>query len=291
MPELTGTLTQLYTYPIKSCAGVAVSQALVTPNGLAFDRQWMIVDDQGEFQTQRHIPHLVWIEPEVQEQAQTLTISAPEMPTLTLPLVKADAPKLTVRVWADRLDALDMGQAAAKWLDDYLQVPGKHFRLVQFDRNHTRLSDGFWCGAQPAPVQFADGFALNILSEASLRHFNERRMEMGQEPVDARRFRPNLVIDGLGTHEEDLLHTMQFKGNGASLLLELVKPCPRCQIPDVNPDTAAREPEVSTLLARYRQMPAMDHAVCFAMNTVVRSQAAVSLRVQDTFEGTYRFEG
>ena len=289
MPDLTGTLSELFIYPIKSCAGMALKQALVTPLGLEFDRQWLIVDAEGRFQTQRQIPHLVWIEPQI--HAQSLQLSAPDMPTIDLPFATPAATRRHVHVWADTVEALDMGQIAADWLDDYLQMPNQHLRLVQFDPSATRLSDGFWCGAQSAPLQFADGFALNVLSEASLRHLNERLMESGAEPVDARRFRPNLVIDGVDVHEEDLLHTLRFVINGIPLLLELVKHCPRCQIPQINPLTAAYEPDISSVLSSYRQLPAMDQAVCFAMNAVVRTPEAVMLTVKDPFEGTYRFEG
>ena len=289
MPDLTGTLSELFIYPIKSCAGVPLQQASMTPLGLQFDRQWLIVDTEGQFQTQREIPHLIWIEP--YPSGHTLRLSAPDMPTIELPFATPTSTKRKVRVWADTLDALDMGQTAADWLDDYLQIPNRHFRLIQFDSNATRLSDGFWCGQQRAPLQFADGFAVNVLSRASLRHFNEKLMEAGIDPVDASRFRPNLLVDGLDVHEEDLLHTVRFVTNGVPLLLEFVKHCPRCQIPNINPLTATAEPEISAMLSRYRQLPAMDNAICFAMNAVVRTPETVVLSVNDQFEGNYRFEG
>lgn len=289
MADLSGTLTQIWTYPIKSCAGVSQDSARMILTGLQFDRQWLIVDTDGHFQTQRQIPHLVWIEPQVRQE--TLVITAPAMPTIELPFATSSCPAREVSIWGDRIDARDMGDVAAQWLNDYLDVPHRAFRLVQFDPNIARLSDRFWCGEQPAAVQFADGFAVNILSEASLRDFNDRLIEGGGEPVDARRFRPNLVISGLETHEEDVLHTIEFCADGQSLLLELVKPCPRCQIPNINPITASVEPEISSVLTSYRQNPAMDQAVCFAMNAVVRSKEPFTLHTGDTFVADYRFEG
>lgn len=287
MADITGRLTQIFTYPIKSCAGFALPEATLTPVGLQHDRQWLIVDSEGQFQTQRQIPHLAWIEPAISNR--TLHLSAPELPTIAVPFAEPDARKLSVNIWRDRVTALDMGETASQWLDEYLQVPGRHFRLVQFDPSQTRLSDPRWCGGSPAGLQFADGFAVNVLSEASLRHFNEQLMAIGAEPVDTRRFRPNLVVDGLEPHDEDLIGKMSFESQQHAVTLELVKPCPRCQIPDINPGTAMIEPEITEILSRYRQLASMDHAICFAINGVVRSTGSGQLSVGMAFEADYRF--
>jgi len=288
MADITGTLTQIFVYPIKSCAGVALSQSILTPLGLAHDRQWLIVDDKGQFQTQRQIPHLAWIEPEIGEIC--LGLAAPGLPTISVPFAGRQANQITVNIWNDRLPALDMGDTAARWLDEFLEIPGRHFRLVQFDPQQNRFSDSAWSAPTPAGLQFADGFAVNVLSESSLRQFNEHLMEHGAEPVDARRFRPNLVIDGLAAHDEDLLKTLHFEVGTLTLALELVKPCPRCQIPDINPDTSIKEPEIGEVLASYRRLPSMDHAVCFAMNAVVRSNAMGELAIGMPFRAHYRME-
>lgn len=288
MVDVTGRLTQIFVYPIKSCAGLALPNATLTPIGLQHDRQWLIVDGDGQFQTQRQIPHLAWIEPAVADGMLQLT--APDLPTITVPFAQPDAQKLSVNIWRDRVLALDMGDLASQWLDEFLQVPGRHFRLVQFAPDQSRLSDQYWCGNTPAGLQFADGFAVNVVSEASVRHFNERLMTAGLEPVDMRRFRPNLVVDGLDPHDEDRLGTMSFSGDGQTLNLDLVKPCPRCQIPNINPDTAISEPEITQTLSRYRQMPSMDHAICFGINAVVRSAANGELALGMAFEADFRFE-
>lgn len=287
MADVSGTLNQIYLYPIKSCAGTALTQAMLTPLGLQHDRQWLIVDNVGQFQTQRQIPHLAWIEPKLEDKR--LQLSAPGLPDIAVPFATSDSPKLTVSIWNDRIGALDMGELAAQWLDEFLEIPGRHFRLVQFDPGQSRVSDEIWCGSTPAGLQFADGFALNVLSEASLRDFNERLMERGADPVDARRFRPNLVLDGLEPNEEDLLSNLRILGVTQNLTLKMVKPCPRCQIPDINPDTAIKEPEITETLARYRQLPALDHSICFAMNGIVTSQASGMLKVGMRFEADYGF--
>ncbi|WP_347554071.1 MOSC N-terminal beta barrel domain-containing protein [Robbsia sp. KACC 23696] len=60
-------LLSLHVYPIKSCRGIAVDSALLTPYGLAHDREWMVVHaegtEAGTFISQRTHPALAWVVP------------------------------------------------------------------------------------------------------------------------------------------------------------------------------------------------------------------------------------
>jgi uncharacterized protein YcbX len=42
-------ITELNIYPVKSCQGQSQKQMTVTREGPEGDRQWMLVDEQGEF--------------------------------------------------------------------------------------------------------------------------------------------------------------------------------------------------------------------------------------------------
>ncbi len=287
MSDVSGCITQLFVYPIKSCAGMPVTRSLVTPVGLEHDRQWLIVDGDGTFQTQRQIPHLAWIGPTL--LANGMQLEAPQHDTVVIPYPEKDQPRLKVSIWRDQVQAIDMGDTAAQWLNDYLEVPGRRFRLVQFDGASPRWSDPHWTGSQAAGVQFADGFAVNVLSEASLEHFNERLMALGGEPVDAMRFRPNIVLDTLEPNDEDNLSRLHIDCDGQTLWLDLVKPCPRCQVPEINPQTTVREPEITSALAQYRALASMDQALCFGINAVVRQVPAKPICVGARYQGHYRF--
>jgi uncharacterized protein YcbX len=281
MSDFSGNLTDILVYPIKSCAGVSVRQAKICSLGLQWDRQWLIVDDQGLFQTQRQIPHLVWVT--ATASSTRLTLSAPNQPDLDMPWANPHSVRRRVTIWKDTLDALDMGQAASDWLNAFLEVPGRSFSLVQFDPQQTRWSDPAWTGPVASAHQFADGFAINVLAQSSLDQLNDRRSEQGLEPLSAWRFRPNLILSGLDAHEEDHIRYLRFPTPEGSIEFELVKPCPRCQIPDIDPQTAINESDVSPLLATYRQIPKMDHAICFGMNGVVRAGAGLTLQVGQPF--------
>lgn len=56
--DLSAVISRLYVYPVKSCAGMQMQEALLTETGLEFDRAWMVVDAQGEFLTQRELPRM-----------------------------------------------------------------------------------------------------------------------------------------------------------------------------------------------------------------------------------------
>ena len=285
MTVLNGTLSEILVYPIKSCASVPVASVEVTRFGLKWDRRWLIVDDQGMFQTQRQIPHLAWIKPTLDEN--TLTLSAPSQSDIVLAIASDGFPHRTITVWRDTIAAYDMGDEAADWLDHFLQVPGRHFRLVQFDPSHARLCDIAWTGDGDLRSNhpFTDGFGLNVLSLAALDDLNQRLEQAELDVVSAQRFRPNLIIDGVDAHEEDNMASMHIETAQGTIVLELVKPCTRCQVPEIDPYTAMREPRISDVLGEYRRMSRMNNAICFGVNAVVREGIGLILQ-----PGTFTYE-
>jgi uncharacterized protein YcbX len=63
MSEQIVSIAGLYVHPVKSCARIEVERALVTETGLEWDRQWMVVDEQGVFVSQREAPRLALVRP------------------------------------------------------------------------------------------------------------------------------------------------------------------------------------------------------------------------------------
>ena len=62
------TISQLWIYPIKSCKGIRVNKAEVTPRGFALDRIFMVVDSNGKFVSQRTHSTLALVEVSILEQ-------------------------------------------------------------------------------------------------------------------------------------------------------------------------------------------------------------------------------
>lgn len=289
--DVDGQITQLWVYPIKSCAGIAVQQARLLRHGLQWDRHWMVVDSQGDFLTQRSHPRMALIRPEI--TGEHLVLHAPRRPSLLIPLL-AQGSVCRAKVWKDTVQAWDLGEwaePARQWLS---QVLDADCRLVRFDPSQPRQASERWVGQDDAPVHFADGYPLLLLSQSAVDELNQRLLKAGEMAVDARRFRPNIVIGGIESHDEDrveLFQVLELPGLG----LRPCKPCTRCPIPDIDPDTAVSGHAVSQFIQGYRQDPRMDGAITFGMNTVVQGlaeerDAAVTLSLGQHLVGNLSFD-
>lgn len=292
--DVSATISRLFVYPVKSCAGVEVREAVLTETGLDLDRAWMVVDAQGTFVTQRELPRLALVKPQI--KSNEIVLRAPGMLGLHLSIDAVEQP-LRVRVWDDEVPAFDMGDIAAQWFTDFLSLGenglptpnADHYRLVRFDPDHKRLSSLKWTGGVEASNQFSDGYPLLVLGEASLEGLNTRLRAAGQAAVGIERFRPNIVLSGLQAHDEDRLATLDISTESGLAQLKPVKPCPRCPIPDIDPATAQRGHAVSDTLQGYRQDARVDGAVSFGMNAIVLAGVDTVLRVGQTVTGDFAF--
>ncbi|MBF5002928.1 MOSC domain-containing protein [Diaphorobacter caeni] len=285
--DLAGRIHSLYIHPVKSCAGIAVQQALLTPSGLQWDRAWMVTDMDGALRTQRELPRMVLVQPAF--DGESLVLNAPGMPELRLPTAapSAQGNETRARVWSDTVSALDMGDEPARWFSQYLEVP---CRMVRFNPDHRRIVDPDWTGDVEAVTQFADGFPMLVTSTASIAELNQRLEAAGEQAVDVRRFRPNIVIDGVESHDEDRIDSLFIDAGQGQVELKMAKPCSRCPMPDVNPDNAAVGTQVNGMLRRYRQDPRMDGALTFGMNAITLEGEGRVLRVGQRVGGNLSFD-
>jgi uncharacterized protein YcbX len=290
-PDLTCRLATLQLHPVKSCASVALQEAWLTATGLDLDRAWMVVDEDGEMLTQRELPALALVT--ASPRLGEVVLRAPGMLALHLRDDVVEAP-CRVRVWDDEVPAFEMGALAAQWFSDYLAPhlgrASKRLRLVRFDPDHPRLSPRRWTGAIDAPNLFSDGYPLLVASTASLDDLNRRLAERGAAPVTMQRFRPNLVLDGLQPWDEDHLDELRLDTEQGPVRLKLVKPCVRCQMPNVDPATAAVGPEPGATLAGFRADPRLDGGITFGVNAIVaEGPEAALLRCGMPVQARWRF--
>lgn len=258
-------LTQLLLYPIKSCAGMAVPAATLLESGLVaegvHDREWMLVDADGRFLTQREFPRMAVITP--RPEGEVLRVSAPALADLLLPLAWDEAaPRCRVAIWDDMVDALDCGDGAAAWFSDAL---GTRCRLVRFRRDVVRPTSVKWTNGVPSQTRFADGYPLLLIGQASLDDLNARLVAAGRAPLPMDRFRPNLVVEGLEAFEEDYVAALA----AGPVAIAPVKPCARCPIPSIDQATGLPGPDPLDILQTYRANPRMDGAICMGMNCIV----------------------
>ncbi|MBA3591570.1 MAG: MOSC N-terminal beta barrel domain-containing protein [Methylibium sp.] len=283
MSESNVTIAGLHVYPVKSCAGVDLDEVLLIETGLEFDRAWMLVDDQGESVSQRELPRLALVHCDLRHSE--LVLRAPGMLALHLALDTVDA-AVRVRIWNDDVAAYDMGALAAQWFSDFLRQP---LRLVRFDPEQKRLASRAWTGAIEAEAAFSDEFPLLVLSQASLDALNERLAYRDVAPVTMQRFRPNVVLTGLDAHGEDFLDEITFDTPEGAVRLKLVKPCTRCPIPNVDPQTGEPGTEPGDTLATYRSDPRVGGAVTLGMNAVIVEGIERALRVGQIGRTSLRF--
>ncbi len=280
-------IAQLFVYPVKSCAGISVQEAILTETGLEFDRAWMVVNGHGEFLTQRELPRMVLIQPQLKHYE--LVLRAPGMLALHIRLNEVEEP-VQVQIWGEEVQAYDMGATAAQWFTDFLGVTS---RLVRFNPDHKRISSHQWTGEAEALNQFSDGFPVLVVSQASLDHLNERLVIAGNTAVTMQRFRPNIVLghaaQEMSPHDENRLDILRVSTGHGTAQLKTVKPCPRCPIPDIDPQTAASSPEVGDALRAYRQDAQVDGAITFGMNAIPVEGLEKMLKVGQVVAANYRF--
>jgi len=269
-------VTGLNFYPVKSCAGVALEAARLTPSGFELDRHWMFIDQNDRFISQREISTLARVGVKVAEAALELSFGEERIS------VSRDASKLgkrerrTVTVWTDTFEALAYEESVGvdAWISKILGQPA---RLVE-DEGKRRLKEDRCVPGFLDRVSFADGFPLMVLSEESLIDLNARIRARKPDHVDLpmNRFRPNVVIAGVNAYEEDA-HPRTRIGDTTFLC---GKPCERCVIPTIDQVTLATSKEPLATLATYRRH---GQEVIFGQNLCVPDllSTPVVLRVGD----------
>ena len=284
MNDVAVRIAGLYLHPVNSCAAVALHESLLIETGLELDRTWMVVDEQGCFVTQRELPRMALVRPTL--KSRELVLQAPGMLAVHLE-IDAAGERCRVQVWQDEVAAYDMGSLAAQWFSDFL---GRGLRLVRFDPAQRRLSPRRWTGDIEAENAFSDGYPLLVVSQAGLDEVNRRLAAAGHPAIGMERFRPNLVLNGLDPHGEDHIHELAFDTSDGPVRLRLVKPCPRCSVPGVDPATGVQGHAVRDVLAAYRADARLDGALTFGMNAVVVEGFERVLRVGMAGGATYRFD-
>lgn len=267
-----GRLSSIHRFPVKSCRGESVDAAVVEPWGLAGDRRWMVVDEDGEVVTAREVNSLVLVDAELTDDGLALT--APGLTPITV-RTPEPAVQVPVSLWRSRITAAPAGPEADAWFTAAL---GRPARLVHLD-DPTRRPTSPDFGEPGDRVSFADGYPLLVATEASLAALNDVVVERSQgahPPLPMTRFRPNIVIAGTEAWAEDDWRRIRV----GDAVFRAVKGCARCVITTIDPDTAEREKEPVASLARIRRW---DGATWFGVN-LVPDTPGVEIRVGDEVE-------
>ncbi|KAK6293426.1 hypothetical protein J4Q44_G00357520 [Coregonus suidteri] len=254
-------LTNIYIYPIKSCAAFEVTDWPVGPLGLLHDRGWMVVNGNGVCLNQKREPRLCLIHPQIYLPSNTLLLQASGMDTISVPLENHNEPHQSHRVCqskvcGDRVQTVDCGDEAASWLSEFL---GQPCRLIMqspdFIRNMKKSHEKEVSSTALSLVNEAQYLMINHASVDLLQRHITSRQESSDDhqPLDIQqligRFRANLVISGLEPFEEDdwshlIIGSTHFQVAGR---------CGRCQMIGVDQSTGAKTKEPLLSLSAYRK--------------------------------------
>lgn len=259
-------VTELWVYPVKSLAGQLVSEAQLEVRGFENDRRWMLVDENGRFISQREHAHLARWQAAVDGNDLVLT----QLDTNTqirVPNAKAETgEKVQVQIWNDEVTARLVDTVPDKVLAVAFGFP---CRLVYMAPDSQRPVDERYARAGEE-VSFADGYPYLVTTTGSLTALEKEN----EKDLSMRRFRPNIVVDEAEAFVEDEWKNLTI-GNQP---FRLPKPCARCIVITIDPDTTVKDPSVFASLADIHKE---DRKVLFGMNACWEGIMSGKLRVGD----------
>lgn len=270
MPKNTSTpltkVSSLHIYPIKSTAGINLTNAEIGELGIAFDRRFVISNPSGQFITARTEPKLCLVRTQLLNDG--LELSAPFMPTLTLLYKEFTSQYQRINVWEDNINGQLCSEKANAWFSDYLQ---RACTLLFFgDESYRERMPNT---EDARKLAFADGYPLLLTSQASLNNLNQRLTAQHQQAVSMTQFRPNIVIENTLAFAED---TWQHIRIGA-VDFKVGKPCERCVFTTVNPNTGEKHLQQQPLktLRSFRQN--QHGEVLFGQNLIALNNGIIKI--------------
>lgn len=256
-------IESLHIYPIKSLGGITLESSKVTIRGLAHDRRWVLVDKNNRFVSQREFAKMALLQPELNDDQMTIIDRTDTNQPLTFDMTEPNTPEEMVTVWDDTMPAKEVSKAASEWFSTALEM---RLRLMYMHDSSIRQADQRYAINEDDHVSFADGYPILIISEASMDQLNEKT---GLKQT-VNRFRANIIISGVAPHEEDALRHIKIGDQE----LYGVKPCARCIMTTIDPETAEGGKEPLKTLSTYRKI---DNKILFGENFIPTNELTISV--------------
>jgi len=210
------TLRQIVVHPLKSAPGIPLAESGMTATGLPGDRRWLLVRPDGSGVTLRDRPDLVRLRPSLPPGGGLQLACDDGPPPLAVPVPGPDAERVEIAIKGRSVTALAAGPETDTWFSDLL---GEPVRLLHLP-----------AGEEPG------GAPLLLTGTASLAALAEH---LGR-PLAMARFRANLVVDTTAPWEEETWTAVRV----GEVVCDVLKPCPRCPMITVDPDSGEREPAI-----------------------------------------------
>jgi uncharacterized protein YcbX len=247
--------------------------------GPLHDRQFMVVDVDGRFVTQRDVPQLALVHTGLNEDG--VALSMPGHGSVTVPFELADGGRIETKVWGDVCQAVDQGERISRWLTRALasETP---LRLVRMNPEFTRPQNHAEIFGDETTTVFADAAPFLVANEASLDRLNSELESNSLRRLPMNRFRPNIVVQGLEPfteHEMSGLDAERYQ-------LKLCAPCERCVVTTIDQETAEKDPNRQPFktVARINPMPGNEKAPAFAQYATLTRGAGQRIELGDRIE-------
>uniref|UniRef100_A0A672R208 Molybdenum cofactor sulfurase n=1 Tax=Sinocyclocheilus grahami TaxID=75366 RepID=A0A672R208_SINGR len=248
------TLTNLFIYPVKSCASVEVTEWPLGPQGLLYDRLWMVVNENGVCLSQKREPKLCLIRPIICLASNTLQLQVSGMEPVTVPLetslANSDLRTSQSKVCGDRVQTVDCGKEVSTWLSEFL---GKPCRLIRQRPDFLRdmkfgreKAENFG----PTALSLVNEAQFLLINRASMSFLHNSENEGTWHDMEQliQRFRANLVISGQEAFAEDDWSHLTV----GDTQFQVIGRCGRCQMIGVDQKSAARTQEPLRSLSECR---------------------------------------
>lgn len=265
MPEgPLGTIRTLARYPVKSMAGETLARCAVDAAGLAGDRRFGIVDDEGRVASAKQPRRWAGL-----LAMRASYAGAPSAATLRVTL--PDGRELGC---SDAALAAELSAMAGRTVR-LAEAPISQARDVRIERVATEFdkdpgTEGdIPIGLASAPGLLFDLAPLHLVTRATLDALG----------ADARRFRPNLVLDSDAPAFGENAWINQRVRLGPSLTLLIIAATPRCVIPTLAHADLGGDP---TLLKRINaanrvDVPLVGPSPCVGVYAVVLTPGELSV--------------
>ena len=231
------TIQSIFVYPVKSCAGIRLPKAKIVSTGLAYDRMWAFVDNEGHQVTAREDPRLWRVQPALdlagKEAPREMTLSY-EGQSIVIDITKPLTKKLTMTKFKTTAEVVETGDETAAWIR---KVLGKDYRLCRV--------------VEPQPSEISPDVLINIpdygqilfISNASLSALIRSTPEPKSSQLTMSCFRPNIVLENCAAWEEDGWQAIRI----GDLSFTAAGPCPRCVMTTIDPRTLAFDEKTEPL--------------------------------------------
>ena len=250
---------ELYIYPIKSLAGIAIQSAKAEEMGFENDRRWMLIDEENQFITQRNHPNLSQFYPKILESK--IEISHQDT-THEFSISETLEETIFSKVWDDETKVVEVNKASSKWFSETLGFSCKLVKILnKGDRKHNSSKLDTTLN-----VSLADGYPYLLIGSESLDFLNQKL----EEKITIKRFRPNIVISSSIAHEEDSFANFQI----GKVKFKNVKPCGRCIMVNNDPKSGIVKKEPLNTLSSYRKV---DNSILFGANIMCLNEGEISV--------------